>query len=611
MNLFLTLIRFALFCLSTAGYAMLLMYRLKASGHAAWVVSLSGISLAVYVAGLCNVLSEVSQIVFFFGCVLAVNYIVTREKNRLFSFSHVNLLNLGFALMVGILFASLYHFKLLHYDDFSHWGLSVKTLLVTHTFPGAETALIDFKTYPLGSTSFLYYFCTVVGHSQGVMLIGQAMLILSCFYAMFGVVRDFRRLMLSACLATLLSFMSFFNKSIRIDTLLVDFLLPVLALAACAVMLEFRHRIGKACLFSAPLVGLLAITKSAGLFFAAICYGFLLLLALRGKGFSLRFRRVCMALLCIVLSLLPFMAWEFHTGAEMVETQSKHTMSLTNFTQVYGEKTPEITQEIVTSYWAAVFSSGGQTFMAVAGLNAACLLTWFLARVLLKRKWRLLRCLICLDVALALYVAGVLAMYLFTMPTAEALILAGLERYLSSMVIFVLGMLALCLTMDLEDSLHVQMGTARDVRAYKSIITKSLYQNATLFFLCVLSLLLISEINEMTATRQPYESSLPGRVEALAGDQWELSDRRYLLLATDTNRQISDYYVQYIGRYFLFSPHVDASGETDPQALSQMAKQYDYIVVVETGDLEKAHPEVIWQEALMPADLFARQLSPD
>ena len=61
------------------------------------------------------------------------------------------------------------------------------------------------------------------------------------------------------------------------------------------------------------------------------------------------------------------------------------------------------------------------------------------AIVVLKKKWNLWKALIALDVVLLLYYAGILALYLFSMPLDEAIVLAGFERYASSIVVLFAG----------------------------------------------------------------------------------------------------------------------------------------------------------------------------
>ena len=75
---------------------------------------------------------------------------------------------------------------LTHYDNFSHWALVVKDLLLTGELPGADTSLIPFRDYPPGTSVFIFYICRYLGHSQGMMLLAQNSVLLACFFALFG-----------------------------------------------------------------------------------------------------------------------------------------------------------------------------------------------------------------------------------------------------------------------------------------------------------------------------------------------------------------------------------------------------------------------------------------
>ena len=158
----------------------------------------------------------------------------------------------------------------MHYDNFSHWAVVVKYMLVTDRIPDAASAIIDFKSYPLGSSSFLYYVWRIVGNGEGVMLVAQAMLLFASFYAVFGAIRDQKRFLLAALLGLGCSAMAYFNISIRINNLLVDFLLPALALAVIGVLLVERKKFFTACLAVLPVLGLLTIVKNTGIFFALL-----------------------------------------------------------------------------------------------------------------------------------------------------------------------------------------------------------------------------------------------------------------------------------------------------------------------------------------------------
>ena len=230
----------------------------------------SSIACIVYFAGLAGQLFIGSIIVMILGLFLFRDTLVRAVRrgtkpNVLFSLFQFSFLG-GTFIFLLILFQN----QLTHYDNFSHWAIVLKQMLSTNAFPTPDSNLIDFKNYPLGTSSFIYYVCRFMGHSQSVMLLAQGLLIFSCFYAMFGIVSEKKRFLLYAFLGLGLSTLSFFNLTIRITNLLVDFLLPIYALAILAVIYQYRNEIKKACIVVLPLAGLLTIIKSTGIIFAAI-----------------------------------------------------------------------------------------------------------------------------------------------------------------------------------------------------------------------------------------------------------------------------------------------------------------------------------------------------
>lgn len=586
MELFLTCLRFFALLLSCLGYILLVRKKLLLHPKFSWIFVFSVTACVLYFAGLAGFLAGAAYAIFAAGLVFFIWFTVT-AKQRLFSvLKSVNLLNIVFVLAFSIIFTSLIDTQYMHYDNFSHWGLVVKYMLITDGFPDASSALIDFKTYPLGSSVFLYYVCRIAGSSQGVMLVGQAMIIFACFYAMFGIIRDTRRFLLCSAMALCFSAMTFFNISIRINNLLVDFLLPLLALAVVCILFVYRRDWRRACLVSAPVLALLVIVKNSGLFFAAICYIYLLFLALQNRRYRPKQKKsaaVLLALLTIAVSLTTFAAWNVHSSAEFKGETSKHTMSVENFNEVSSEKTPEIKAAITERFFQAVFSWDSLSTRGILLFQFLALAVYLTGRLVTKKKWGLIHALLWADAAIVMYYAGILAMFIYTMPTEEALILAGFERYASSIVIFLIGMLTLFGVYDTENSFHIKLGQKRSAMAFKSLLTKNIYEVATVILIAAATTILLSEVNGMTSMKLSYPGSLPGKVEHLAGDHWSgVDEKRYLFYASDTGSQITNYYLQYSARYFLFSPEVDAVYEFDPAAFQEKLKEYDYFVVLES-----------------------------
>ncbi|MEN6595885.1 MAG: hypothetical protein ABFC31_13155 [Clostridiaceae bacterium] len=585
MQMVFTILRLIAFALSTAGYVAFARVYWKVPARASYIFVLSTLSCLVFFSGLLGVLLYAAYALFFGGLALLVWLLVKRKMALAYGTSSLNAMNLAFAAGTVALIVSLIDTKFIHYDNFSHWAVVVKSMLISNRFPAIASAIIDFKSYPLGSSSFLYYFCRVVGNSQGVMLTGQGLLLVACFYAVFGVIRDVKRFLLTVLLGLGCAVLAFYNISIRVNNLLVDFLLPALALAAVGIIAAEKKSFRAACFTCLPVLGLLVIVKSTGAIYAALAGAFLLYRAVRLRNAEAKPRPYpWLALATIVAALLPLVLWNIHTAIAFPGVASKFSFDLSGLTSLTGGKTPEQIRAIATLYIETVTSLKELATQGILLFNGLALAAYLIARFAFKKRWNLLKVLIVLDAIVVVHNAGILAMYIIAMPLDEALRLAGVERYASSMVLLMIGALSMCAVCDVERSFYVQQGERRDVRAFKSLTTKNIYQTATVVLTLAAAMVLLSEFNGMNSIKASYGESLPARVEALVGDSWQQEDdeTRYLFYATDTDDQVTNYYLPYVGRYFLFASQVDAVSSFDEASFLAQIQTYDQFIILET-----------------------------
>lgn len=211
------------------------------------VVSMSGIGLVLFWGGLLNCLALTADLLLLGGVAGFAVFLVFFIRGEI----HLPEGSLcGFCFVLGTMAFALLslNLKMIHYDNFSHWALIVKYLLSADRFPGADSILIPFRDYPPGSSLFIYYVCRFAGHSQGMMILAQNSLIFACFYAVFGIVKERRRFLLYSFLGMGCAVLSYLNLTIRINNLLVDFLLPLLAMASLAVSWRYREEPERLCL---------------------------------------------------------------------------------------------------------------------------------------------------------------------------------------------------------------------------------------------------------------------------------------------------------------------------------------------------------------------------
>ena len=569
---------------SMTGYMLFAKELLQLQSEFVPVFVFSSLACGVYFVGLAGYLYPGAVVLLVGGVLLGGIYGVRVLFKKYEIHAEIRLFNILFVIGSLFFFYLLYKSRLIHYDNFSHWAVVLKQMLSTDAFPDASSALIDFKNYPLGTSLFIYFICRFAGHSEATMLIAQGLLIFSGFYAMFGIITEKKRFLLYGFLAAGCSILSVFNVTIRISNLLVDFLLPVFTLVMFAAVSRYENQLMKACLVIAPVAGLLMIVKSTGMIYAGIGFGYLIFMWLKNRdrdfvknGFAV--------LLSIGVSLIPWLLWSWHVAAVFKGVENKFDVTRQVET-IYGGKTTDEVRQIVTLFVQSVFDLKSRPFIGIVGFNVMAVGGSVFAWVVLKKNWRLWRALIALDAVVIIYYIGILGLYIFSMPSDEALRLAGFERYASSIVVLFAGGLVLCATGDLERTFHYRIGHVPDLMAFKSVESKDRYQKGVIACITLAVILLMSEFNGMEMIQQSYTSTLPYKVKRVTGDRWyrdgKMDESRYLFYATDTDGQVTDYYLQYIGKYMLFAPNVDGICAFYEDNMDNLLSGYNYLMVVES-----------------------------
>ncbi|WP_208560015.1 hypothetical protein [Marinilactibacillus kalidii] len=584
MDTLFTLLKFFALLISFLGYTQLVERKIHSKPYFSWITVFSSISCVVYFSGLLNILYPTTLTVFLVGLALFIHQLLRNKPTFISLIKHFTIINVSFLFAAIVLFGSLINTEMIHYDNFSHWALIVKYMVNLDAFPTASSAIIDFKTYPLGSSSFLYYVSRIVGYTEGTVLVAQSFLILSCFYALFGVIRDTKRYLLISVLGVSFSTMTIFNISIRINNLLVDFILPLLTLAIIAIIFAHKDHLYRSFILTLPIFGLLSIVKNSGLFFYAIGMIYLAYYVYRSARFQSIKEKIKLTvtyLLIVVLSISPFLFWNYHTKHALQGTVSKHTLSVENFQEVSSEKSADTIQLIIHHFFKAIFSLDSLSTRGLLLINLFGIISFFIAFFLLKKRWNTLRILALVDLIVVLYYLGNLAMFIYTMPTEEALILAGLERYLSSIILFSIGILSINLVYNIENSFYIQQGDTRDYKAFKTIKTKQIYQNSAMICTAIALSILLSEINGMNSMNSAYAESVPGQVKKVVGDQTTLDTKnRYFIYANNTDQQVLSYALEYAAKYFLFSPNVDTFSTLTEETLDSI-DSYDYVILLD------------------------------
>lgn len=416
------------FALSTLGFFELLR---MVGGNKIQIYFLPSLTIAVQVsvlllAGLWNLLPETALALYLFGF-FGLFLRVFREKSLGFLRKYMDY---GYAALLLILIGCALAVRgkmFLQYDNFSHWALVVREMLRSDRFPNFADTLIHFQEYPLGSAAYIYYFAHLVGSAEPLQMLAQAYAIAAAILPLFSRATGQKPL----CCAALVGFAWFvFDYNTAITDLLVDTLLPMVGM--CALLFTVTHcreGFGKFELFGAACYAIwLVQIKNSGIFFllpVALVIGFY---AHRQKAW----RSCSLVLLAPLVSLL---LWQKHCVYVFPEAAlTTHAMTLSNYQVTLLGKTAEDILAICRSFltFAVTYRGLWLTVVFCAGVGG---LVFLLDRPLGRDFTKIAL----LSVGLyLLYQLGNLGMYLFSMPTVEALHLGGVERYTKTILLAIL-----------------------------------------------------------------------------------------------------------------------------------------------------------------------------
>ncbi|GEO67484.1 ABC transporter permease [Levilactobacillus spicheri] len=475
------------------------------------------------------------------------------------------------------------HSPLIHYDNFSHWAVMVKFLTFTGHLPGAHDAIISFTSYPPATALFMTQFVHWVGFSEGAMLIAQFLLIWAASYSVFAVLRDRSRVLTSFLLCLTIAVSYVFNINIRLNNLLVDYVLPVLAVAGLVGVYVYRRRPWLQAAHVSLVGAVLLLVKNSAAFFVVVLVGYLLTSLIRqaqGRWWRQTLTVLGRLALTVGTMVLPFLWWEWHVKTTF--TESKHEISAQAYSQQLAHEGTRAVYKIGQRFLDQIFSQQSLSTKGILLINVVLLVSWLLLRVVSHQRTPLVKLALLLDVIFILYYGSLFGMYILSMPYAEAITLDGFERYMSSTVVLNLFIGAMVLAYYLDTALYEQDFTKRDLRAFKSIRTKNAYQLGSFLMIFFAIIMMYSEINGTTFTNRMNRSTLPIQL-ARTGKPWTHYSHRRVLLVDPHPGDVDSYYAGFLANYYFFTDK--GVGQENfmesPSAFKQNIQRYQYVAVPE------------------------------
>ena len=320
----------------------------------------------LFFAGILNILSEAAWCIAFVGIFLAFSSLQKRE-----SFHAITSHGIFFFCFGAIFFIFLLHgSKFTTYDNFSHWAVVSKVLIQHDRFPSFADLFIMFQSYPLGSAIFIYYCAEIAGiSSEWFQAFAQAFLMVGLVASIFAFTAKRTSVLLaSVCSVILLC------SNMPFTDLTVDTLLSLAGFAATAFCIYYRDDLQQKIPYTIPYSIFLINVKNSGIFFVAvvICLSLYYTRNTRNKR-----------IVQIATLFSPFISlflWKKHVNLVFQNgLNTKHSMSISNFSTVFQDKTPEDISNIISAIFHRTFSfsnPGVQLLLIGAVLWFLCKFIW-------------------------------------------------------------------------------------------------------------------------------------------------------------------------------------------------------------------------------------------
>jgi hypothetical protein len=421
--------------LSLIGYIKFLLNKFNVRFEFCFALYSSLLVTFLFIGSLLKLLLPFSIIFFVCGIILFIYYFIKHK----FSFSlkkgnYLCLFSVGLIFLFLVL--SLREVKLLHFDNFSHWAIIIRQLLEFNNLPDTSNIMTTFVTYPPGTAYFVYYFCTFFGNSEYFMLVGQALLLLFFCMPIWAFIKNGKLKYFIAFLFTILVLV--FNDSVA--NLLVDTFLGLIGLTSLLIIIYYKDNLKKSLFILVPIHTFLLLTKNIAIFFYFIDIVYVIYLIFKSKNYL--FKDKVVSLLVLFIPLILFSFWKVRTKIVFGDYVSLSTqnMSLSYFKNNFYEKGFSDLILIVKGFVKGVFDFSYNECKLFFTLIVMGIIYFIIFKKNNQYKKKIICFFTCVVVVYALYNAGLLFAYIFSMTLDEAIRLACYDRYLSTVVIMLLGL---------------------------------------------------------------------------------------------------------------------------------------------------------------------------
>ncbi len=541
--------------LSFLGYTVYLKKKFDLKIEFAPIVICSSIGILMFLAGIFHIMPIATFAILILG-------LIQLRLIKKDSFNTEEIVKLSVFFLVTLYFLNyLKNSMFIHYDNFSHWALVVIEMLETNALPTIASKLIEFNSYPTGTAGFIYFISKIVGNSEGIKSFAQMILLLSSIFSLTVFINK-KNWYLSIVLVALSIY--FFVYNVFITNLLVDTILPVLGIAIVAILVYYRdYDLEKILKFTMPIIAFLPIIKNSGIFFTIISIVMIYLLI--NKTYISKKKFIGYS---IVPSLVLMLLWKLHVMITFGENgASKHSVSLKNYSKVISDKSFEDISNIISNFMDKILQINNFVAIFMIMITIVFIIMYIIYKYNHKNydfkfeKKIILTCVL----IYVFYMIGLFAMYIFSMPTDEALTLGGYDRYHKTITLYLYGIVTImCLRFSI------------DWKGIDSI--KTLLMSIVLIVFAFISLKYGVGYSQIFYNND-YSTTARYQIKQLKDEYNIADDKKYLIYTGDPIENSS--YIFYASRYEFRTNNISVYNSEEIKNQNLDFNNYDYIISLE------------------------------
>lgn len=565
-----------------------------------YIVVMSCQVAILYLSSLVNILFPASLMIYFLGILLFI-YSSVKAKGLTIGnlLKHTNFVTFGMLFYIGIYIVTLWNQSLLHYDNFTHWATIVKFLYLEDRLPAVADRIISYNTYPVGSSLYLYYITKYVGFSDGIMLVGQFLIIAAAQFTIFGVVKDRRRLLPNAIIFASFGVMTYLNFSIRFNNLLVDLLIAVLAISAISILFLQEYDFFQSSFLISIILAFLVLVKTSALFFVICIIMSHMMTSIQNDEYEKNVKFYLSSLL-LFIPIIFNQLWGTHVKDVFAGMASKkHEIVAGSIASVLEGNLSTDQHIILSHYIKTVFSIHTLTSLQIIVIFSSFILFTLIIGIKFK-IWKTNLIVLSTSVLMTiLYYFGNLIMYLTAMPVEEAKRIAGFERYILTIIVIHFFVFIIQGVRQIDDVFYEKTYAKRNNKSFKNFTNKKLYENTTLFAILIFLGFIISDTNGMVKqnTLQPKEQLILKRLSK----EKNYEEGKFLIVS-DNKELVDNYFLSYYSRYQLWNSKVDARYDfmLSKDRFEKLIKKYDGIFLLNDHYTFKANVYKMTNKKIKP-----------